>query len=143
MTPSFLLVLSAFAMVLLSALVAVRLLVVRTREMRRKRVHPQAASTSIQMAARLEDVQAADNFRNLFEVPVLFYALVATALATAHTPGWLVAGAWVFVGLRVAHSVIHCTYNTVMHRFAVFMLGFAVVVGLWTALVISLMGRSA
>ncbi len=143
MTPPFLLVLSAFAMVLLSALVAVRLLVVRTREMRRKRVHPQAASTSIQMAARLEDVQAADNFRNLFEVPVLFYALVATALATAHTPGWLVAGAWVFVGLRVAHSVIHCTYNTVMHRFAVFMLGFAVVVGLWTALVISLMGRSA
>ena len=143
MTPSFPLVLSAFAMVLLSALVAVRLLVVRTREMRRKRVHPQAASTSIQMAARLEDVQAADNFRNLFEVPVLFYALVATALATAHTPGWLVAGAWVFVGLRVAHSVIHCTYNTVMHRFAVFMLGFAVVVGLWTALVISLMGRSA
>ena len=143
MTPPFLLVLSAFAMVLLSALVAVRLLVVRTREMRRKRVHPQAASTSIQMAARLEDVQAAENFRNLFEVPVLFYALVATALATAHTPGWLVAGAWVFVGLRVAHSVIHCTYNTVMHRFAVFMLGFAVVVGLWTALVISLMGRSA
>ena len=143
MTPSFPLVLSAFAMVLLSALVAVRLLVVRTREMRRKRVHPQAASTSIQMAARLEDVQAAENFRNLFEVPVLFYALVATALATAHTPGWLVAGAWVFVGLRVAHSVIHCTYNTVMHRFAVFMLGFAVVVGLWTALVISLMGRSA
>lgn len=143
MTPSFLLVLSAFAMVLLSALVAVRLLVVRTREMRRKRVHPQAASTSIQMAARLEDVQAADNFRNLFEVPVLFYALVATALATAHTPGWLVAGAWVFVGLRVAHSVIHCTYNTVMHRFTVFMLGFAVVVGLWTALMISLMGRSA
>lgn len=143
MTPSFLLVLSAFAMVLLSALVAVRLLVVRTREMRRKRVHPQAASNSIQMAARLEDVQAADNFRNLFEVPVLFYALVATALATAHTPAWLVAGAWVFVGLRVAHSVIHCTYNTVMHRFAVFMLGFAVVVGLWTALVVSLMGRSA
>ena len=138
MSNQLLLVLSAYAMVVLTVIVGVRLLYVRTLEMKKKRVHPQAASTSLQMAAKLENVQAADNFRNLFEVPVLFYALVATALATAVTPTWLVIGAWVFVGLRTAHSYIHCTYNKVMHRFPVFLLGFAAIVGLWTGLLLSL-----
>jgi hypothetical protein len=113
---------------------------VRVREMRAKRVHPQATATSLQMAAKLEDVRAADNFRNLFETPVLFYALVGVAVGSGFTPGWLVVGAWVYVLLRAAHSAIHCTYNRVMHRFAVFAIGFAFVVGLWTAFVVALAG---
>lgn len=125
-------------MVLLTAAVGARLLYTRVKEMRAKRVHPQAASTSVQMAARLEDVRAADNFRNLFEVPVLFYALVAMALAVSHVPAWLVAGSWAFVALRVAHSWIHCTYNKVMHRLAVFLPGFALLVALWVAFVVTL-----
>lgn len=124
---------SCLAMVLLTFVVGARLLFVRVKEMREKRVHPQSASTSLQMAAKLQNVQAADNFRNLFEVPVLFYALVTVALATSHTPGWLVAGAWLFVVLRAVHSYIHCTYNKVMHRFPVFLLGFGIVVALWVA----------
>ena len=92
------------ALVLLTFIVGARLLFTRIEEIRRKRIHPQAASNSLQMAARLENVQAADNFRNLFEVPVLFYALAGIALATHQTPGWLVIGAWVFVALRVVHS---------------------------------------
>lgn len=128
-----LLVGSCLAMVILTGAVGVRLLQVRVKEMREKRIHPQAASTSVQMAAKLLNVQAADNFRNLFEVPVLFYALCATALATRSVPSWLVAGAWLFVCLRVAHSFIHCTYNKVMHRFPVFMLGLVLVIVLWVA----------
>lgn len=133
-----LLLASCLALVLLSFAVGARLLFVRISEMREKRVHPQSASTSVQMASKLQNVQAADNFRNLFEVPVLFYALVAAAIAASHTPGWLVAGAWLFVVLRVAHSWIHCTYNKVMHRLPVFLAGFAVVVGLWAALFLTL-----
>jgi hypothetical protein len=122
---------SVVALVALCFLVGLRLLYVRTIEMREKRVHPQAASTSTQMAAKLQDVQAADNFRNLFEVPVLFYSLVACSLAMRHTPDWLVFGGWLFVGLRYVHSYIHCTYNKVMHRFPVFMLGLVLVSGMW------------
>lgn len=133
-----LLVGSCLAMVVLTGLVGLRLLVARVNEMREKRIHPQAASTSVQMAAKLQNVQAADNFRNLFEVPVLFYTLCAVALALQHVPSWLVAGAWLFVSSRVAHSFIHCTYNKVMHRFPVFMLGFAVVVVLWVAFFVTL-----
>lgn len=135
-----LLVASCLTLVLLTFAVGLRLLSVRVAEMKEKRVHPQAASNSLQMAARLQNVQAADNFRNLFEVPVLFYALCAMALALSHVPGWLVAGAWLFVALRVAHSLIQCTYNKVMHRFPVFISGFLVVVTLWVAFFLTLPG---
>ena len=124
---------ACLALVLLTCIVGARLLYTRVTEMRAKRIHPQAAATSLQMAAKLENVQAADNFRNLFEVPVLFYALVAMALATAHVPGWLVTGAWVYVALRVAHSFIHCTYNKVWHRLAVFLASFALLAAMWVA----------
>ena len=129
---------ACLALVLLTCVVGARLLQTRVSEMRAKRIHPQAAATSVQMAAKLENVQAADNFRNLFEVPVLFYALVAMALATAHVPGWLVTGAWMYVALRVAHSFIHCTYNKVWHRLAVFLASFVLLTAMWVGFYLTL-----
>jgi hypothetical protein len=130
------------ALVLLTFIVGTLLLFTRVQEMRQKRIHPQAASTSVKMAARLENVQAADNFRNLFEVPVLFYALGTVALATHQTPSWLVVGAWAFVALRVLHSFIHCTYNKVMHRLAVFLTSFGLLLALWVSFFLSLPGAA-
>jgi hypothetical protein len=132
------LVFACLAMVLLTMAVGLHMLVTRVREMRAKRIHPQAASTSVTMAARLENTQPADNFRNLFEVPVLFYALVAVALATRLTPTWLVTTAWAYVLLRAAHSFIHCTYNKVYHRLAVFLASFLLIVGMWVGFTIAL-----
>lgn len=131
---------AALALVLLTFAVGCRMLFCRIREFRGKRLHPQAVATSALMAARLEDVQAADNFRNLFEVPVLFYALVAAAIGTGVVPPWLLAGAWLFVALRFVHSAIQCTYNRVMHRFRAFIASFILVVVLWIGFVISLVG---
>jgi hypothetical protein len=31
--------------------------------------------------------------------------------------------AWAYVGFRVLHSLVQCTYNKVMHRFFLFLLG--------------------
>ena len=132
------LIASCLALVLLTSVVGAVMLFTRVSEMRRKRIHPQAASTSALMAAKLENVQPADNFRNLFEVPVLFYALAAIAVATNHVPAWLVVCAWVYVALRVLHSVIHCSYNKVYHRLAVFMASFSLLVGMWVAFFIAL-----
>ena len=54
----------------------------RVAEMRRERIHPQAVALSAQMAERPGDTRAADNFRNLFELPVLFLSgLVVAALS--------------------------------------------------------------
>jgi hypothetical protein len=95
------------------------------------------------MAARLENVQVADNFRNLFEVPVLFFALAAIALATGFVPGWLVVCSWLFVALRLLHSLIHCTYNTVYHRLVVFLSSFGLLVVMWVVYFVSLASKSA
>ena len=128
------------AMVVLSAVVGGALLAQRTAEMRRRRIHPQAVATSSQMAARLERTNIADNFRNLFETPVLFYALcLGIAITQSVTPA-MFAAAWAYVALRVLHSAIHCTYNRVMHRFAAFAAGFVLLVGMWLVFVLQLVG---
>ena len=137
------LIAACLAMVMLTFVVGGLLLLARVGEMRSKRIHPQSASTSVQVAAGLENVRASDNFRNLFEVPVLFYALAAVALATRHVPAWLALGAWLYVLLRVVHSLIHCTYNKVFHRLTAFMASFALVVGLWVAFFVSIAAAAA
>ena len=63
-----------------------------------------------------------DNFKNLFEVPVLFYALSLYLFATSHVDATYVAAAWVFVVFRVLHSAVHCTVNIVMLRFYLYLL---------------------
>ncbi len=130
-------------MVLLVFAVGVAMLFTRVQEMRRKRIHVQAAANSLKMATHLENVQVADNFRNLFEVPVLFFALAAIALATGYVPGWLVICSWIYFALRVLHSVIHCTYNKVYHRFIIFLASFGLLVGMWIAFFVSLTSKNA
>jgi hypothetical protein len=138
-----LLITAAAAMVVLTFVVGIAMLRSRVQEMRVKRIHPQAVATASKMSARLENVQTADNFRNLLETPVLFYALVALAVGIGHVPAWLAIGAWVYVVLRVAHSVIHCTYNKVMHRLSAFMLGFGLLVAMWLGFVAEQYAKSA
>ena len=135
------LLLAALGMVLLTFLVGTGMLYSRVQEMRGKRLHPQTAATTQTLTGRLENVQAADNFRNLFESPVLFYALVACAIAVSWVPPWLVIGAWCYLGLRIAHSLIHCTYNRGMHRLAMFALSFVLVVALWLVYVLALLSK--
>lgn len=108
------------AQVTLTGAVAVRMLVARVAEMRARRIRPQSIATSQTTAEALKDVAAADNFRNLFEAPVLFFAVCcAMAITDTVTPLQL-ALAWTYVGLRAVHSFIHVTYNRVMHRFAAY-----------------------
>ena len=137
MAPQQHLVAACAALALLTFLVGLRMLAVRVAEMRARRIHPQAVALSAQRAQRLDDSCASDNYNHLFELPVLFYALCALALATTHVPGWLPAAAWLFVALRIAHSAIQCSYNRVMHRFAVFLAGFALLGAMWAGFALS------
>lgn len=123
--------LPAFAMVALTIVVWLRMFFVRVGQMKRERIHPQAVATSAQALARLTDSRVADNFRNLFELPVLFYlAICVAAIAGLATTTTLVL-AWLFVLLRVVHSAIQCSYNKVMHRFRAYLAGGIVLWLLW------------
>ena len=113
----------AVAMVALTFVVWWRMYFMRIGQMKRERIHPQAVATSAQSAARLTDSCAADNFRNLFELPVLFYLALVVAALTQQVNAVTICLAWAFVLLRVVHSAIHCTYNKVMHRFYSYLAG--------------------
>ena len=73
----------------------------------------------------------AANFRNHFEVPVLFFAVVALALITRRTDTLFVVLEWLFVLARVAHTGIHVTRNVIPWRSAAFAASAAVVLILW------------
>ena len=64
----------------------------------------------------------ADNFKNLFEMPVLFYAVVLAVHATGQVDPTFVIAGWVFVLFRVLHSFVHCTFNAVMIRFYLYLI---------------------
>ena len=115
--------LPGFALAALTFLVWCRLYAERLGQMKRERIHPQTVATSAQMSAKLKDTRAADNFRNLFELPVLFYFAIGVAVQTGQGGTLVLSLAWAFVGLRILHSAIHCSYNRVMHRFTAYVLG--------------------
>lgn len=121
------------AMVGLTALVWVKLYWDRIGEMRARHIDAQELATARAAAGRLERPEAADNFRNLFEVPVLFYVLcIALVLNGGSTPGFVTA-AWAYVVLRSLHSLIHVTYNRVMHRFLVYVASTLLLFAMWGA----------
>jgi hypothetical protein len=63
----------------------------------------------------------ADNYNNLLEQPTLFYAVALTLALLGADDGLNVGLAWLYVALRVAHSLVQATINIVIYRFALFM----------------------
>lgn len=66
--------------------------------------------------------QIADNYNHLHEQPTLFYALAFLSLFAGTADGLMVGLAWIYVALRITHSLIQCTSNFVPLRFAIFAL---------------------
>jgi hypothetical protein len=106
------------------------------------RVHPQKTATSAQMLAVMPDSRAPDNFRNLFELPMMFYVALLTLYVTGLACMPQLVMAWVYVVARYAHSYIHCTSNTVMHRFYAFLLSCFTLLAMWIMLAVQLMTKA-
>ncbi len=62
-----------------------------------------------------------DNLKNLFEIPVIFYALALYLFVTRQVDALYVDAAWVFVACRILHSAVHCTFNLVILRFYLYL----------------------
>lgn len=76
----------------------------------------------LDMASPADIVRPSDNLRNLFELPVIFYALVLMLFVTQQVDGGYLTAAWVFTGFRVLHSAMHCTANIIPVRFALYLI---------------------
>ena len=64
----------------------------------------------------------AHNYAHLMEQPTIFYPTVVI-LAIMGAGSWDVLLAWIYVGLRIVHSVYQATVNIVKFRFLLFVLG--------------------
>jgi hypothetical protein len=119
-------------MVLLTAVVWARMLQVRVTAMKQIQLHPekmksQQAKSLLPEAANIP----AENFINIFEVPVLFYVLIGFMLITEQVSNFSIFAAFVFVFLRYIHSFIALTYNKVTQRFLVYVVSSLVLWAMW------------
>ena len=60
------------------------------------------------------------NYMNLLELPMLFYVLCLSLFVTGTVTALERDLAWLYVGLRVAHSVVHLTVNHIYTRLTIF-----------------------
>jgi hypothetical protein len=112
-----------FAMVLLTFVVWVYMYVRRLTFLSRLDV-PRQELTPARLAELSPRAVAnpSDNLKNLFEIPVLFYALALVLFTTHQVDGVYVAAAWIFVLFRALHSAVHCTINVIPLRFFLYLL---------------------
>jgi hypothetical protein len=120
-----------FALAAWTFLVLILIPIVRIRSVRRREVRPNdfkyGESTAVPPGVSIPN----RNYMNLLELPMLFYAVCLVLFVTAGASSPAVAMAWVYVGLRIVHSLIHLSYNRVLHRLSVFALSNAALVSLW------------
>lgn len=76
-------------------------------------------------------LQIQNSFHNQFELPLLFYVLIALALVTHHVAAPLVVLSWLFVIARLVHAFIHTTSNDVPTRFWAYVAGMTVLIAMW------------
>jgi hypothetical protein len=81
--------------------------------------------------------QCANAFTNQFELPVLFYAVVAFALITSRVDIVMLILAWLFVLSRLLHAYIHTTTNDVGSRFKAYAVGVFVLMAMWIHFAVS------
>ena len=111
-------------LVLWTLVMCVWLYATRIPAIRRNRVplEPHQTKEAFNAQLPIEVRWKADNYNHLMEQPTIFYAAVlALALAGGDT-AFHVNLAWLYVGLRIVHSLIQATVNVIMLRFAVFIL---------------------
>ena len=132
------LALPMLGMMLLTLLVWLYMFVTRVGFAQKNKLDIEQFKTPADVQALIPGDESApsNNFKNLFELPVIFYVLCLYLTVTSQVDGFYLNCAWAFLVLRVLHSLIHCSYNRVAHRFAVYILSSIV---LWVMVVRALL----
>lgn len=114
----------ALFLILWTLVIWVWMYATRLPAMRAAKLHPQKAVHPGALTSLPSEVRVvADNYNHLHEQPTLFYALVFYAQLAGAADGLTVAVAWIYVILRVAHSIVQIVVRNVTMRFYIFSLG--------------------
>lgn len=129
-------VLPVLALVLLTFLVTLRMGYVRFMGVKRGDVHPRYFKLlqGETLPGHLRQVERA--YANLLEMPILFYLVSVLCIVLNLTGSTMLFLAWLYVGLRYIHSLIHLTYNNTIHRFFAFMSSTVVLMVMWAILLL-------
>ena len=114
------LVAPVIALVLWTLVIWVWMYATRIPAMQKANIDPQQAARTRVLDLPPEVMWVSDNYNHLMEQPTIFYATALAAQVAGLGDGLNVGLAWLYVALRVVHSLIQCTVNVVMARFAVF-----------------------
>ncbi|HET7885138.1 MAG TPA: MAPEG family protein [Bradyrhizobium sp.] len=82
-------------------------------------------------AAANREAGISDIARNQFELPLLFYALIAIALPIRHADLVIVMLSWVFVVCRVAHAGVFVSSNDGNRRWMAWLSSALVLLAMW------------
>ena len=121
-----------FALVAVVMAVWFTLFAQRIAHMKRTPPAPGTMASPAAVQAYFEPVaMPANNLANLFEMPVLFFALVPLLVIGGMASVVQVALAWAFVALRAVHSVVHISRKPVPTRFIVYLASVIVLFAMW------------
>ena len=128
------------ALVAWSLVVCVWLFCRRIPAMTRAKIDPATVAHPAALPGLLpKDVEAvADNYNHLMEQPTVFYALCFYLSLSGAADPLAVQLAWVYVGLRIVHSLIQNLGNPLLPRFAVFLLSTAALIVMTVRALLSL-----
>ena len=117
-----------FVVGLLTVAITLWMYATRVSAMRRLRIHPQKGQDTGKLKELLpkEVVRISNNYNHLFEQPTLFYAVAISLAVLGHVDTINVVCAWIYVALRIGHSVVQATVDIVLVRFAIFALSWLV-----------------
>lgn len=85
----------------------------------------------------------ANNLANLFEMPVLYFALVPLLMITHQAGHAQVLLAWIYVALRAIHSFIHIGPKKVQPRFMIYLASCAVLFAMWIGFAIDMFAAAS
>lgn len=129
------------AMVALTFWVTARLFYVQRRATKKREV--KYGFFSVYRGDVPEHIQAArDHYKNMFELPVLFYLWSAILYASGHIDHIDIVLSWLFVISRYIHSFIRATDHTkLLYRLSVFFVGWFLILFGWAKLFLQLIFR--
>jgi hypothetical protein len=87
--------------------------------------------------------QIANSYHSQFELPVLFYAIVALAIITKKADLVFVVLSWMFVVTRLVHAFIHTTSNRISMRFMAFLVGVIILMAMWIVFALRIFAAEA
>tara|TARA_B100000161_G_scaffold66944_1_gene45628 strand:+ start:876 stop:1184 length:309 start_codon:yes stop_codon:yes gene_type:complete len=68
-----------------------------------------------------------DNYNHLFEQPIAFYVVTLAIASINSIDPLMMQLAWAFVILRIIHSLVQLTFNLVLVRFMIFLIGWLII----------------